>query len=661
MKIAFYVTSHGFGHASRVTALVTEFIRFGVDCYIITDRPKFLFPKENSLCHIFQRQTDTGMIQDSWKVPSVEKTFAKLEEFWSNKEQVLETEKLFLQENKIDFIVVDIPFIPILAAKSLNITVYAITNFDWYFNYVEIVDKETEPKIKAIISEIYSIYQKCDKSYILPFSNAKSVQALPNQIKCGNLAKHTPPNRKAICKEFHIDESKKLALITFGGIMSDISYFKNLTSNKGYVFLTNSPIGESDNVIILPRDYEYSLLISSCDLVITKVGYSTLAETCASGTYLCYATRDNFPEDEPLVAELAHYPHSQHFKLLDDSIDIRLPQGEITKYPSDRYALKNNEIALSMLSSYLKDNYSTLNAVIDFGTNNSTLLIYSLDSRDYKIAFYDIRITGIGLGIEEGVIQKTSFSRAKKELSVQLDLCKKLGLVPHILVTNIGRIAKNFEHFQIAMNKLYEVEWEIVTAKREAELGVDSSLFWSSDHESFYNVDIGGSSIEISLIKDCKINNFISLEIGILKYYNKFKESRLNFEQISELIQQDIETQLDENNYPVKESHTIYGIGKVFQNLSCIYEGKEHYEPFTELKEHDLQDLMFNLHILINYKSRYNYHDYNGKKLKEIIFYISLGILQSLNNILHTTKLVINPLGIEFGYLLEKKEQKDEV
>jgi len=661
MKVAFYVTSHGFGHASRVSALVTEFIKYGIDCYIITDRPKFLFPQESGYCHIIERQTDTGMIQENWKVPSVEKTFSKLQEFWVTKEEIVEAERYFLQKKGIELVVVDIPYLPILAAKKLNIPVYAVTNFDWYFNYIEIVDQDTNPKILEILAEILQIYQQCDKSYILPFSNEKSVQALPNQVKCGNLAKYSLPNRKSICKEFKIDEGKKLALITFGGIMSDISYFQSLTANQEYVFLTNTPIRIADNVILLPRNYDYSLLISSCDVVITKVGYSTLAETCAAGTYLCYATRDSFPEDEPLVAELSNYPYSQHFKLLDDSIDIHLPQGEITKYHHPRYALKNGEIALNMIKAFMSKKYDNLKAVIDFGTNNSTLLIYSLKSSDFELAFYDVRITGIGLGFSEGIISQGAFKKAKHELSIQLEFCKKLGLLPHILVTNIGRVADNFILFQKAIDNLYQVDWEIISPDREAKLGVNSSLFWNPDRKSFYNVDIGGSSIEISLVKNRKVQNVISMECGILTYYHKYKDSRLNFEQISELIQQDMEHFLDENAYPIKESHTMLGIGKVFQNLSCIYEGKENYESFEMIKEHDLQDLMFTLHTMINDKSRYNYHDCNGKMLTEIIFYISLGILQSLNNILHTTILVINPWGIEFGYLLENKERTDEI
>lgn len=661
MKVAFYVTSHGFGHASRVTALVIEFIKFGCDCYIVTDRPKFLFPKESSLCHIFERRTDIGIIQDSWKLPAVEKTFIALLDFWDDKERLIETERNFLQEKAIDLVVVDIPYLPIISAKKLNIPVYAITNFDWYFNYVELVNKNTDPKILEIISEIYSIYQSCDKSYILPFSNEKSVKALPNQIMCGNLAKYSKPKRRSICEEFNINPEKKIALITFGGIMSDISYFRNITSRKDYVFLTNSPIGDADNVVLLPRDYDYSLLISSCDLIITKVGYSTLAETCAAGTYLCYATRDNFPEDEPLVAELRNYPHSQHFHLLDSEIKIDLPFGKLRKYKHERFSLKNKDIFLDMFRSFLTDKYSTLNAVIDFGTNNSTLMIYSDNSQEINIAQYDIRITGIGLNLKDGLINNKSFLHAKQELSIQLEICRELNLRPKILVTNIGRIAVNFHKFQKEVDSLFQADWEILSADREAILGVESSLYWSGKLSDFYNVDIGGSSTEITLIKSGKIMKIISLSLGILTYFHKFKASRLNFEQISELIQQDIEIKLMESHFPLKESQFIYGIGKVFQNLACIYKGKLNYEPFIGIEKFDLQDFMFSLHNLINHKSKYNYHDYNGKKLDETIFYISLGILQALNNILDTKKLFVNPWGIEFGYLIEKRSRNNEV
>lgn len=661
MKVAFYVTSHGFGHASRVSALAMEFIKCGIECYIISDRPKFLFPKEGSFCHIIERYTDTGMIQDSWNVPSVEKTFAYLSDFWHRKEQIVEREKIFLEEKKIDLVVVDISYFPILSAKSLDIPVYAITNFDWYFNYVELVDENTDKEIVDIISEIYAIYQLCNKSYILPFSNEKSVKSLPHQIKCGNLAKHTKANKKAVCKEFDIDINKNLALITFGGIMSDISYFQKLTARDDYVFLTNSPIGNANNVILLPRDCDYSLLISSCDLVITKVGYSTLAETCAAGTYLCYATRDNFPEDEPLVAGLANYPHKQHFHLLDDSIDIELPVGKIDKYKGDSYSLKNSEIALDMISSFLQENYQNLEAIIDFGTNNSTLILYSSNAESFKIAHYDIRVTGIGLNIEDGLINKNSCQKAKRELTTQLELCKKLGLIPKVLVTNIGRVALNFDQFQKAINLSFNVEWEIISGEREAILGVKSSLFWAAKTRNFYNVDIGGSSTEISLIKDEEVVKISSLDCGILTYYHKFRASRLNFEQISELIQQDIEEKLHELSFPIKQSHNLCGIGKVFQNLTCIYDGKSNYEPFSEIKKFPLQKFMFNLHNIINHKSKYNYHDYNGKKLDETIFYISLGILQALNNILDTKELIVNPWGLEFGYLLEKRSKNNEI
>ena len=89
--------------------------------------------------------------------------------------------------------------------------------------------------------------------------------------------------------------------------------------------------------------------------------------------------------------------------------------------------------------------------------------------------------------------------------------------------------------------------------------------------------------------------------------------------------------------------------------------GKRNYEPFIDIKKFELQDFMFSLHNLINHKSKYNYHDYNGKKLDETIFYISLGILQALNNILDTKKLFVNPWGIEFGYLIEKRSRNNEV
>ncbi|MFA7056879.1 MAG: hypothetical protein WC155_04855 [Candidatus Cloacimonadales bacterium] len=660
MKIAIYVTSHGFGHASRMCALTTELMKFGCECFIISDRPAFLFPTENSLCHLIARQTDTGMLQSSWKTPDVDATFTKLKEFWNKKDEIIEVEKEFLSTNGIDFVIVDIPPLPIVAAKELNLPVLAITNFDWYFNYNEVVSNKTDETIKQIIAEIYAIYQKCDKSYILPFSNFKSVESLPNQIKCGNLAKLTKPNKEKICKEFKLDKSKKLVLITFGGITSDITYFASLTANKEYIFLTNSPIGEADNVVLLPRDYNYSLLIASCDVVITKVGYSTLAETCGAGTYLCYASRDNFPEDEPLIAELANYPHSQHFELTDGQLKIELPTGKVTKYHDDRFELQNEEIALAMLTEIITAQ-KNISAVIDFGTNNSTLLIYSLTKNNYKIIHKDIKITGIGYNLKDNHLAQESIKRAEKELTIQLSLCHALKLNPKILVTNIGRIATNFGEFQALLNEKFSTDWEIVSASYEALLGNKSSHFLTATKGEFYNLDIGGSSTEISLLINTKIVDSISLECGILKYYSLYKDKRLNFEQISELVQLDMENQLNNVEFVKYRTPLMVGIGKVFQNLACIYDGLTNFSQSNEVKFYDLQDFLANLHDLINNRMNYNYHDYDGKILDIKIFYVSLAIVQGLSNILYTDELGVNPYGIELGYVILQKEKSSEI
>ncbi|MCK9333608.1 MAG: hypothetical protein M0Q19_10655, partial [Candidatus Cloacimonetes bacterium] len=43
MKVALYASNHGFGHASRISALAQSFIEFGIFVYLCTDRPQFLF------------------------------------------------------------------------------------------------------------------------------------------------------------------------------------------------------------------------------------------------------------------------------------------------------------------------------------------------------------------------------------------------------------------------------------------------------------------------------------------------------------------------------------------------------------------------------------------------------------------------------------------
>jgi len=177
MKIAIYISNHGFGHATRMVALSEEFISVGIFCYLITDRPDFLFKHLNS--QFFEKREvsiDFGLFQKNWIYPDLEKTEEKLIKLWQTKDSIIEKEVSFLREKSIDLVIGDIPPLAFAAAKLSRIKSIAISNFDWHFMYRTMLHKND--LINKILEDILEYYSYADLAIRLPFSDEKIITGI---------------------------------------------------------------------------------------------------------------------------------------------------------------------------------------------------------------------------------------------------------------------------------------------------------------------------------------------------------------------------------------------------------------------------------------------------------------------------------------------------
>ena len=96
-------------------------------------------------------------------------------------------------------------------------------------------------------------------------------------------------------------------MLTMGGIPGDYPFVQQLTQQQPslvFVIPGGAPaIERHGNVILLPHQsaFYHPDLIHASDVVIGKVGYSTIAEIFAAGVPFGYITRPNFRESAALV------------------------------------------------------------------------------------------------------------------------------------------------------------------------------------------------------------------------------------------------------------------------------------------------------------------------------------------------------------------------
>ena len=133
MKILYYVTDHGLGHASRTVAIIRELRKKKIQIVIRSNDP-FKFLKQSlPEIKIISGQTDfqpvmckkNGMLFDE------SKTKINISDWINQMPILIKKESVIIKKIQPDIIISDVSFIPILTASKNNIKSILVSNFVW--------------------------------------------------------------------------------------------------------------------------------------------------------------------------------------------------------------------------------------------------------------------------------------------------------------------------------------------------------------------------------------------------------------------------------------------------------------------------------------------------------------------------------------------------
>ena len=138
MTIVFYISGHGFGHASRSIELLNTIAgrRPGARIIVRTSVPAWLF-RATAPAHIELGvvETDVGVVQiDSLNVDEGE-TARRAAAFYGSFDRRVDEEASFLHAARATVVVGDIPPLAFAAAARARIPSVAVGNFTWDWIY----------------------------------------------------------------------------------------------------------------------------------------------------------------------------------------------------------------------------------------------------------------------------------------------------------------------------------------------------------------------------------------------------------------------------------------------------------------------------------------------------------------------------------------------
>ncbi len=302
MNIAYFVSPHGFGHAARSSAVMDRLISDGNFIHVFTSVPHWFF--QNSLpsggyeYHFFR--SDVGLIQKDPFREDIPQTLKALAEVFSLEKAGYGSVVKELNDLEIKVVFTDISPIGVMIGQKLRVPVVLIENFTWDWIYQWYTNPYSE--IREWVDYFSKIYQsQTIHIQTIPFCGEQKTDLIVQPIS------RKPRIAKNLIREkLGISKDEKMVLITMGGIPAVVGdqIFAELSEDFKIVF----PVGEVDlelrqgNIIYLPHNHQYFHpdLVQASDLVIAKVGYSTIAEVYQSQVPMLYLARESFRESKVL-------------------------------------------------------------------------------------------------------------------------------------------------------------------------------------------------------------------------------------------------------------------------------------------------------------------------------------------------------------------------
>jgi L-arabinokinase len=292
--IAFYISGHGFGHASRQIELMHALRAERPDARLVvrTSVARWLFdataPPDIDLQ---PTEVDTGLVQiDSIRLDE-DATARAAARFYADFDARAIAEAEILREQQVDLIVGDVPALAFAAADRAGLPSIAVTNFtwDWIYSVYETFPR-TAPHAIPVIRRAYATTTLALR---LPIHGGfETMPAIRDVPLIARRSRRDPADTR---RALGIDGSRPLVLVSFGGYGLTLPLDELRRSGD---FTIVAPEREP------PPGVRYEDLVAAADVVVSKPGYGIVSECIANQTALLYTSRGRFAEYDVFVAEM---------------------------------------------------------------------------------------------------------------------------------------------------------------------------------------------------------------------------------------------------------------------------------------------------------------------------------------------------------------------
>ncbi len=322
MRLYCALTAHGFGHASRSSALLAELstriprlhvaINSGAptwffEAMLAPARERALAAGRRFSYELRRAPLDAGIVQSDSLSMDLNATLAALQDLEVRRPALLAAEAEFIRSLEADFMFADLPALAGDLGELSGIPCYAQGNFGWDFIYDEL-----GAPFRRYADRIRESHARVQRLFHLPF--AEPMQSFPVRESVGLTGFAPERNADLVREQLQAPDDIPIVLLTFGGMGLARIPYHNLRRFDGRVYPSRVFVTFDADAPELPnlrRVSDLSLrpvdVMAVASAVLSKPGYGSFCEALrADLPYYCIR-RDGFAESRILLDDLQRY------------------------------------------------------------------------------------------------------------------------------------------------------------------------------------------------------------------------------------------------------------------------------------------------------------------------------------------------------------------
>ena len=297
--IAFYVTSHGFGHLNRSVGVIN---RIPVDVPVTIRCDPSLFhhwgERLTRPATLEPHTSDVGALNppgDSAKTDGPA-TLIEAAKVHHRAMKEVDDEASKLRDEGTKAVVCDATPVPLVAARRAGIPGFLLANFTWADIYTPHARK-IGPAAMATVREIRDAYRHA--SAIFRAEPALAMKGIAPLIEVGMVATPGVDRRVELRRSLNLADSDKLVYFYIGRYGQANLGWGRLAKLDGihFVGFHPAPVGSMANLHVVPATgWTGADLSASADAIVAKAGYGTSCEAMIAGVPFIYPPRSGFAE-----------------------------------------------------------------------------------------------------------------------------------------------------------------------------------------------------------------------------------------------------------------------------------------------------------------------------------------------------------------------------